>query len=214
MTDRTKFELIVLAVVIGLSAFAFVTWNEGRSVRAKLEDVIAAQSKVLAQADTRIKALEDQDKQRAAETAATVARIAAAAAQQKTPEQIVKWIPDQLPMLPKALSILVPAPTPQNPTPDAVAKIPAADLPALRDSIAQCQECAVKLSSAQQDVVSRDEQLRQAGIKLSAAEKERDAAKDAAKGGAFWHRLKTNAHWFILGAAGRTVALCGTGHCK
>ena len=118
----------------------------------------------------------------------------------QTAQQIARWAPQQA-QLPQPINVNIPPATPQNPKPAAVATIPQADLPAIRDAIEGCKECRLKLAAAEQDLASEKEQLRLAGEQLSAVERERDAALKAAKGGGFWRRARRAAKWFLIGAA-------------
>jgi hypothetical protein len=119
--------------------------------------------------------------------------------------QIARWLPAQIATA-KPITIQVPQPTKENPHPAAQASIPREDLPQLRDYVESCKECSVKLHTAQQDLAAEDQRLELAGEKLSAVEKQRDAALKAARGGGFWHRLWTATKWFALGAAAGAVA--------
>jgi hypothetical protein len=203
---------LAVAVLVGGIIF-FEGWMSEHDARLKAETTITEQKKAFDQASAQMKALEDADLERSKQTAAAVAAIQATAAKQVTPEQIATWIPKQLPG-PVPITLTVPAATPSNPHPDAVASIPQSDLPALRDEIASCQTCAVKLTASTQDAASKAEQLRVAGEQLSAAEKERDAYKTALAGGTKWQRIKAGGKWILYGAGGAVVAVCVTGHCK
>jgi len=79
------------------------------------------------------------------------------------------------------------------------AQIPSADLKPLYDYVQDCRECQAQLAAAKQN--SADD-----ATKIAALTRERDAAITAAKGGAFWRRLRRNALWFAVGAAGGYVA--------
>jgi hypothetical protein len=72
----------------------------------------------------------------------------------------------------------------------------------------------VKLAAAQQNLATKDQQLKLAGAQLSATQRERDAALTAAKGGSLWRRVQRNARWLAVGGAAATAALCATHHCK
>ena len=74
------------------------------------------------------------------------------------------------------------------------AQIPSADLKPLYDYVQDCRECQAQLAAAKQNA-SDD------ATKIAALTRERDAAVTAAKGGAFWRRLRRDALWFGVGAA-------------
>jgi hypothetical protein len=160
---------------------------------------------VIENAQKEMNAHQEADKQRDAQTAATLQSMAQSVSKVQTPSQIASWIPQQLPT-PQPIMITVPQATAANPHPDAMATIPQADLPALRDQIEKCKECGVKLANAQADLASRDDQLKLASEQLSATQKERDAAITAAKGGSKWSRMTRAAKWFVIGVGAGAVA--------
>lgn len=79
------------------------------------------------------------------------------------------------------------------------AQIPAADLKPLFDYVQNCRACQAELAAAKQN--SEND-----AAKIAALTRERDAAITAAKGGSFLRRLRRNALWFAIGAAGGYVA--------
>jgi len=79
------------------------------------------------------------------------------------------------------------------------AQIPAADLKPLFDYVQDCRACQAELAAAQKK--SADD-----AAKIAALTRERDAAITAAKGGSFLRRLRRNALWFAIGAAGGYAA--------
>ena len=215
LTPRVKGEIV--AGVVGLVVLVIVcaSWVGAREDAIRAKATVDAQQTVIAAAQKQTKDLQAAEAARDQLTAVNVAALQAAAAKQVTPAQIAAWIPKQLQQLPGTpITLSIPAATAQNPTPDAIASIPQADLPILRDQIEKCQECGVKLATAQQDGTSKDQRLLLAGQQLSAMSNERDAYKQAAKGGPFWSRVKAKAKWFAIGGAVVAGALCGTGHCK
>jgi hypothetical protein len=150
--------------------------------------------------------LDQHEKTVKAEADAQVAAIQKSAAQQQTPQQIVRWLPAQIPA-PAPIKIEVPQATPSQPAPPAIATVPQEDLAPLRDLIAKCQSCEVELPSLQAQLADE----RQKNNLLTG---ERDAALKAARGGGFFTRLKRAARWFAIGAAVGAAAVCGSGHCK
>lgn len=213
MTIRAKLEWLgALLTLCGL-AVVVPSWNESRKDRLQMQSVLDSQKQIIAEAQAQIRALQEADKVRDKATQSAVAEMHHAAAQTQTPLQIVKWLPTQLDT-PSPIRFSVPAPTASNPTPDAMASIPQQDLPSLRDLLESCKECKVELNAAQQDLASKNQQLRLAGEQLSATERQRDAAVTAAKGGTFWHRVGRNTHWLLVGAGAGAAALCATRHCR
>ena len=78
--------------------------------------------------------------------------------------------------------------------PSETAAIPTADLKPLFDKIEDCRSCDAQLANTQADL----EDERNAAAALV---EERDAARESAKGGTLWHRLKQNAKWLLAGVA-------------
>jgi hypothetical protein len=214
MSLRAKIEIAVAIAILIAAVVGARTWLAEHDARLKAEASIAAAQKSADQAAAQTKQLVDADKTRDAQTATTIAKLSEAAASQKTPQQIVKWIPEQLGPLPAPIAASIPAPTPQVPVPDAVVDIPQSDLGPLRDEIASCQRNAVALSGAQGDLSSCQSQLKLAQQQTADADKERDAYKEDLKGGTFWHRVKSGAKMLAIGGAIGIATACGTGHCK
>jgi hypothetical protein len=190
----------LLGALLVSSGLLVRSWLEARDARVLLQAELAAQKAVIDRAQQQINAVVQQQKDRDAALQQQLQGMQAAVAQIKTAADIARWIPTQLPTQ-QPINIHIPPATPQNPTPDAVATIPQADLPAIRDAIEGCKECEVTLATAQQDLVSRDHQLKLVGEQLSATQRQRDVAVKAANGGGFWVRVKRGAKWFVIGGA-------------
>jgi hypothetical protein len=198
---RARIEIAAAIAILFAGAIGARTWLGEHDARLKAEAAVTAAEKSFDQAAATMKQLQDADEARDAQTAQTIAKLAGAAAAQKTPQQISAWLPGQLGPLPAPVTSSIAPATPQNPAPPAVFTVPQADLPALRDNVAKCQADAVALPAAQQDVSSCHQQLQAAGAQLSAAEAERDAYKRELAGGTFWHRVKSGAIKVGIGAA-------------
>src|SRR5713101_9849509 len=101
-----------------------------------------------------------------------------------------------MPRLPLPISLRLPdltaAPNSSEPAPASIS-VPQADLKPLYDALADCRACGLERDALKRDLA--DEQA-----KTTALLRERDAAIAAARGGAFWSRLKRNAKWFAIGA--------------
>lgn len=215
MTLREKLLAVGIVIFLMLLGLAIYGYIRERVLRLTVEGVASAKQEIINQDQVKIVTLQKGDQERDAAAAKQSNAIADDAAKQKTPKQIATWIPKQ----PGLKDIHIDVPTDlSNPSAEATAEIPVGDLPMLRDQIAACEECAVKLDASQKDIASRDEQLKLAGEALSAAEQQRDAYKAAVKGGNFFTRLKNNADMLASGGAigvGVTMVLvCGSGHCK
>jgi hypothetical protein len=210
MTLRAKIEGLAAICMLIAGVLIVRSYLDARADQLRLQGTIAAQQGIIASAQQQMQSLDAAAKQRDAQTQATIAAMQQAVARVQSPQQIASWIPPQLPT-PAPLAVNIPSATAANPAPDAIARIPQQDLPAIRDMIESCKECSVKLSAAQQDVASKDQQLRLAGEQLSAMQRERDAALTAAKGGNLWRRIQRNALWFVIGGA-TVAALGGVAH--
>jgi len=210
MTLRAKIEALAAICMLIAGALIVRSYLDARADQLRLQATIAAQQGIIASAQRQMQSLDAAAKQRDAQTLATIAAMQQAVARVQSPQQIASWIPPQLPT-PAPLAVNIPSATAANPAPDAIAKIPQQDLPAIRDMIESCKECSVKLNAAQQDLASKDQQLRLAGEQLSATQRERDAALTAAKGGNLWRRIRRNALWFLIGGA-TAATLGGVAH--
>jgi len=213
MTPRAKIECFAAACALAIVALLARSYLEAHADRARLAAALAAEKGIIDRAQQQIDSLDAAARQRDAATAAALAAMQKAAARAQSPEDIARWIPQQL-QTPAPISVTVPPATPANPAPDAIARIPQQDLPVLRDRLEACRECTLQLATAQQDLAARQQQLKLAGEQLSATQRQRDAALAAAKGGSFWRRVRRNARWFAIGSAAAAAALCATSHCK
>lgn len=213
LTSRHWWEIGGGAVALIVCSILGGSWLGAREDAIRAKAAVDAQQQIIAAAEKQTKAIQDAETERDRATAANVAALTAAAAHQTTPAEIAAWIPKQL-ATPQPITFTIPPATAANPTPAATASIPQADLPALRDQISECQVCGAKLSTAEEDLSGKDQQLKLAGEDLSAMTKERDAWKTAAKGGSFLSRLKRASKWLVIGVAVGAAAVCGSGHCK
>jgi hypothetical protein len=199
MTTRGKIELALGLVLVVAGALAGRTWLTEHDARIRGEEQLKASS-------AQIDQLKAQDAARDKQAAAQVATIEQSAAAQKTPQQIVKWIPMQV-SLPAPIRTEIPPATPANPAPDVQVQVPQADLSIIRDDVAKCETCTVQLQTAQADLASSKKQQELLQGQVSDLQTE-------LKGGMFWKRMKRALKWFGIGAAAGAVALCGSGHCK
>jgi hypothetical protein len=188
------------AAVLLLGAMGFSAYRSHVEADARMEATIAASQQTVKQLQQQDQALREEQAKREAETAQQLASMRAQLASVQTADQIVHWLPTQIPTR-QPLDIQLPKATKENPTPAATAKIPQQDLPQLRDYVESCKECTVKLAAAEGDAASKEKRLGVLQKQLEAIERERDAAVKAAKGGGFWRRLWTRTKWFVVGAA-------------
>lgn len=217
MTLRTRIEAAAAAVALLLALYAWHAWRAEGRARAAAESQAASAQKDFTQAAARIADLKKQDAAREAVAARQIARIKALSEAAKTPAQIVKWIPTQVPL---PAPVILRESNGTNGTNGVgsggpqYAAIPAADLDPLKDFIVQAKECAVELPAARQDLSSCQAQAKLAGEQLAAAERERDAYKTALQGGTLWRRLGHDLKVAGIGAAIGAAAVCGSGHCR
>ncbi len=188
-------------VVVAVALLA--AWRADRRDRTQLAAQLAAAQQALNAADAR---QHDRD----ALLTQTLAQLSAQKRSVVTPAQILRDLPNQIP-LPVAIAL---QPEPDSPPSDSQhaatgkvsapstpshAVIPSEDLKPLYDFAIDCKACQAKLSAAQSDLA--DEK-----IKTTTLTKERDDAVRAAKGGGAWRRIARATKWFAIGAAAGAIA--------
>jgi hypothetical protein len=136
-----------------------------------------------------------------------------------TPSQIIRELPQEIPLpAPIALrtspaAVASSPPTANghrsaanfsstnNPKPaQAQVVIPAEDLKPLYDFTIDCKTCQAKLTAAQGDLANEKSKTKTATLT-----KERDRALQIARGGSTWRRISRAAKWFLIGAAAGAV---------
>jgi hypothetical protein len=217
MPTRLWLRLAELLFIVTLAIAVFAAWRADRRGRAQLAADLAAAKEVLAQAGAR---QHDRDTQ----LAQTLAAIAAAKRNVTTPTQIVRELPQQIPLrMPIRLQTPDPLSKPQKETcssgpvcgpeglestqsrtgpaskPATQAVIPAEDLKPLYDFALDCKACQARLAASQGDLA--DER-----VKTAILTRERDEAVHAAKGGSLLRRIARNAKWLAIGAAAGAIA--------
>jgi hypothetical protein len=201
-TTRVKLEIAAAVLVLAGAAFGHSVWLQEHDDKVKAQADIAAAKKAFDQLAADRHDHEQADKARDDATAKQLEAMQKLAAQVQTPAQIAAWIPKQLPGVPQPITINVPAATAQNPHPDAIASIPQADLPALRDSIEKCREDSVRLSACQGNLSSRVAEIKMADGQIEQLKKENGDLQTELKGGTFWQRTKRIAKVGACAAAG------------
>lgn len=210
MTARGKAELAAAVLALALAFYGFRTWLAERDARIRAEAEVSAAQKSFDQASDELKKSEQAQAARDAQTQQTIAKLAAAAAEERTPQQITQWIPSQL-QLPAPVKVTAPEKGSAAP---AVFEVPQVDLSYLRNDIATCQQNEIALAGAQDAVKScRAQQVILTG-QITDLEKQRDALQTELKGGTFWRRVKHDVKIGAGVALATAAALCGTGHCK
>jgi hypothetical protein len=223
MSWKLILRLGELAISLILATSLFLAWHAERNDRAKLAAQLAAAQQSLTQAT-------DRQQSRDADLLHTLASLTEQKRTVQTPEQILKELPQQIP-LPQPIVLEQSGPTPPNspaanstnlapvtnskpadplhenaakpaaPEPQAV--IPTADLKPLYDFALDCKACQAKLAAAQSDLT--DEKSKTATLT-----KERDEAVRTAKGGSTLQRFARAAKWLLIGAAAGTLAARAT----
>jgi hypothetical protein len=211
MLTRTHLEFLAVLVVIAGLWFGVKSWRAQREARETAEATVQQNAKVAQVAGDQVKALQGKIDARDAAEATLEQNIRTETAAAKTPAQIDKYIQARLA---PGESIGIPAPTAANPLPAAEIEIPQADLPALRDQMAECELDKTGLSECQAVRLDEAAKEKAAGEKLSAVSKERDAYKQELAGGTFWKRTKKGAEFIGFGLAAGIAVTCGSGHCK
>jgi len=218
MLTRFSIRITAVAIASGLVLALLAAWRADRRDRAQLAADLAAGRQALAQADAR---QHDRD----AQLLQTLAALAAEKRTVTAPAQILRQLPQQIP-LPVPLTLqaedpmtkpqretcssgpacgpegLEPARSNSNPSSKAAAAqavIPTADLKPLYDFSLDCRACQAKLAAAQADLT--DEQA-----KTAVLTRERNEAVRTAKGGSVLRRIARNAKWLAIGVAAGAIA--------
>ena len=201
-----RYVQVGLAVLgLALAAGILVAWRAARQEQAQLQLELKLTQQELSQANER---------QKTRETALNE-QLANLTKQRKAvnkPEDIVKALPDVLP-LPVPLTLV------QEPfskaegqarpagkssllisTPEPKVELPVEDLKPLYDFALDCKACQARLAASLADL--KDEQA-----KTVALGRERDSALQAARGGSVARRIFRAAKWFAIGAAAGAVAV-------
>ncbi len=191
MPLRYWIRLAELAFAFLLALVVYFSWRADRRDRDQLAAELAATKQLLSAADAR---QHDRD----AQLAQTLASLAAEKRTIVTPAQIVRELPSQI-SLPSPIVLQSPPASPNSPSPQTNAVIPAEDLKPLYDFTIDCKACQARLAAAQGDLT--DERK-----KTTALTHERDDALRIARGGSAWRRIGRAAKWFLIGAAAGAVA--------
>jgi hypothetical protein len=196
LTLRHKLEIAGAVLALLIIGVVYRAWLADHEERIKLAATLEAQKQVMAEVDKRETVRADALKQSLAELEDLKKRT-------QTPAQVVRALPNVIP-LQQPITLNLPAavaasdPTKAGLKPDApvpqTATIPAADLKPLFDFAATCKECQAKVLTLQQDKADD-------AVKIGALVKQRDAAVIVAKGGTKWQRIKKAAMYLGIGTA-------------
>jgi hypothetical protein len=208
---------VAAAVIVVLTLVAiYVAWRAEVRSRAELAAELAAAKQALT-------AVEERQQARDAKLADTLAAIAAEKRAVRSPSEIVRDLPNQIPLPVPIVIQNIPSPGPsgeqthETGTPRVGALMPdkagpvsndaskvqgviaGPDLKPLYDFALDCKTCQAKLTTAQSDLA--DEKGKSAILI-----KERDDALRVARGGSIWQRIGRASKWILIGGAAGAVA--------
>jgi hypothetical protein len=218
MPTRFSIHITAVAIASGLVLALLAAWRADRRDRAQLAADLATGRQALAQAAAR---QHDRD----AQLLQTLAGLAAEKRTVVTPAQIIRALPQQIPLPspitlkstnpvtdsgkdpcssgpncgPEGLGSKRPGNNEASNAAETQAVVPAADLKPLYDFTLDCRACQAKLAAAQADLT--DERA-----KTTVLTHERDEAVRAAKGGSLLRRVARNAKWLAIGAVAGAIA--------
>jgi hypothetical protein len=200
MSEKGWLRLAGATILMLLGLSVYLAWRGTQREQAQLQEKLNSAEQAVRDANAREESRKVELDQQLSELQKQEAKV-------QKPEQVVKALPDVLP-LPKPLVL---EETPQSPmpgqpssknkldAPSPTVLLPVEDLKPLYDSAVACKECQAEVKAAQADLA--DEK-----VKTQSLGKERDAAVRAAKGGSLLQRVARAAKWFALGAAAGAVA--------
>jgi hypothetical protein len=219
MPTTLRLRILEIAAGVLLALTLIFAWRADRRDQAKLSADLATAKQSLAQADARQHDRDNQLQQ-------TLAVLAAKKQQVTTPAQIIRELPQLIP-LPAPITLQSPTVSSEPVTtncssasvsgPQGLAAarrclsaagkvqdpqpilLPTADLKPLYDFTLDCKACQTKLAAAQADLT--DERA-----KTAVLTHERNEAVQVAKGGSLLRRLARNAKWLAVGAVAGAIA--------
>ena len=216
MTLRVGIRVAAAVIVVIALVAIYVSWRAEIRSRAELAAELAAAKQALT-------AVEERQQARDAKLADTLATIAAEKRTVRSPAQIVRDLPNQIPLPVPIVIQNIPNPNTTGSVaqgtgadrvsgmaPDDAASvsndaskvqgvIAGPDLKPLYDFALDCKTCQAKLMTAQSDLA--DEKG-----KTAILIKERDNALRVARGGSIWQRIGRASKWILIGAAAGAVA--------
>jgi len=223
MPTRLWFHLIEILLTTALAIIVLTAWRADRRDRAQLAADLAAARQALAQTDTR---QHDRD----AQLAKTLATLAAGKRTVTTPAQIIRALPNEIPLpVPITLQSQNPATSPQKPpcssgpvcgpeglestqstSNEASNAAPAADgstqgvFPTT--DLKPLYDFALDCKACQSKLAAAQADLTDERAKAAILTRERNEAVRVAKGGSLLQRITRNAKWLLIGVAVGTIA--------
>ena len=224
MFKSFSFRLAEMLTTAALAAMLLTAWRADRRDRAKLAADLAAAKQALAQTDTR---QHDRD----AQLAKTLATLAAGKRTVTTPAQIVRDLPNQIP-LPAPISLRSPSqpcdtgllecggPTAaltaeakhQLPTTTTEPAVGEKGSTAPRQAVLPTADLkplydfAIDCKACQSKLAVAQADLTDERAKATILTRERNEAVRVAKGGSLLQRITRNAKWLLIGAAAGAIA--------
>jgi len=215
MTLRVGIRVAAVVIVVIAGVAIYFSWRAEVRSRAELAAELAA-------AKEAITAVEERQQARDAKLADTLAAIAAEKRAVRSPAQILKDLPNQIPLPVPIVIQNIPSPVTSGAQAQAgkaqvealtthkagalstdaskvQGVIAGPDLKLLYDFALDCKSCQSKLAASQSDLA--DEKGKTA-ILIN----ERDDALRVARGGSVWQRIGRASKWILIGAAAGTVA--------
>ena len=225
MPKQLWLRLIEVLLTVALAAIVLAAWRADRRDRAKLAADLAVAKQALAQADGR-------QHERDAQLAQTLAALAVEKHSVTTPAQIIRALPQQIPLpVPITLQAANPPRQPQKPDcsssspksanalvcgPDGVGSTQpranpasnAAATPAIlpAEDLKPLYDFALDCKACQSKLAAARADLTDERAKTAVLTRERDEAVRAAKGGSLLRRIARNAKWLAIGAAAGAIA--------
>jgi type II secretory pathway pseudopilin PulG len=216
MNLRVGIRVAAAVIVVIVLVAIYVSWRAEIRSRAELAAELVAAKQALT-------AVEERQQARDAKLADTLAAIAAEKRAVRSPAQIVKDLPNQIPLPVPIVIQNIPSlggtgsaaqgtgadrvsgltPDKAGPLSSDASKVQGViagpDLKPLYDFALDCKTCQAKLTTAQSDLA--DEKGKSAILI-----KERDNALRIARGGSIWQRIGRASKWILIGAVAGAVA--------
>ena len=226
MLTRFSIRITAVAIASGLVLALLAAWRADRRERAQLAADLAAGRQALEQADAR---QHDRD----AQLLQTLAALAAEKRAVTAPAQIIRELPQQIP-LPVPITLQAPDPMtkPQRETcssglpwsakgpvcgPEGLEPAPSEGAPKSKAVVASqavipaadlkpLYDFSLDCRACQAKLAAAQADLTDERAKTAVLTHERDEAVRAVKGGSVLRRIARNAKWFAIGAAAGAIA--------
>ncbi len=225
MPTRLWPRVTEIAVAVTVAAIVLAAWRADRRDRAQLATDLAAAKQILAQADTR-------QHDREAQLLQTLATLAAGKRAITTPAQIIRELPQQIP-LPLPVTLQSPnlttnperapcssglpwsskgpvcgpealEPTRLSTNPSGKAAATQVVLPT--QDLKPLYDFALDCKACQAKLAAAQADLTDERAKTAVLTRERNEAVRVAKGGSLLRRIARNAKWLAIGAAAGAIA--------